>query len=110
MVVQAEASEVLVTDVCAISVDVDVLGALCTLGGALGVAEEGLVVNVDVLGALGTLEGALGALEVILGWLEVGAEEVGLLGVGGRAVGWVEVGAVEVGFLGVGGRAVGVCT
>ena len=91
-------------------VDVDVLGALGTLGGALGVVEEGVVVDVDVLGALGTLEGALCALEVILGWVEVGAEEVGLLGVGGRAVGWVEVGAEEVGFLGVGGRAVGVCT
>ena len=91
-------------------VDVDVLGALCTLGGALGVAEEGLVVNVDVLGALGTLEGTLGALEDILGWVEMGAEEVRLLGVGGRAVGWVEVGAEEVGFLGVGGMAVGVCT
>ena len=88
MVVQAEASEVLVTDVCAISVDVDVLGALCTLGGALGVAEEGLVVNVDVLGALGTLEGTLGALEDILGRVELGAEkEVGLLGVGRRTVG-----------------------
>ena len=122
-VVHVEASEVLVAGVWATSVsdilktsvevvvaDVDVLGVLGTLEGALGALEEVVVVDVDVLGALGTLEGTLGALEDILGWVEMGAEEVRLLGVGGRAVGWVEVGAEEVGFLGVGGRAVGVCT
>ena len=60
-------SDILTTSVEVVAADVDELGVLGTLEGALGALEEVVVVDVDVLGALGTLEGTLGALEDIPG-------------------------------------------